>query len=248
MRSAAAAGARLHGHPRPAVRAAVERLGPVVAAAGDQRLPERQVEVDGPVERRRVGAAGERAPVRDLPGHRLRDADLGEQPHGGAEQAELVDRLVGAGAAQLRRPVGGEDEQRRRARRPPRARPGGSPPPPSRTCTGPARGRPDAFARPERQERRGPLVDADVQPDPRVAACNASASGADRDPGASTASVTPQRASSSTSTRASAVDGFTASPAPRSTSASRSPSAPGRRRRTTAAHASGSGAAGGPGR
>ena len=43
----------------------------------------------------------------------------------------------------------------------------------------------------------------------RSAAARASATGADREPGARTASVTPPRISSSTSTRAKAVEGFT---------------------------------------
>ena len=91
-------------------------------------------------------------------------------------------------------------------------------------------GRPDAFASPS---ARNPADRSSIRTCSRSrpaasAACSANASGADRDPGASTASRTPHRTSSSTSTRPSAVDGFTAPSRPtwRGSAAAGSPTRP----------------------
>ena len=93
-----------------------------------------------------------------------------------------------------------------------------------------AAGRPDAFASPS---ARNPADRSSIRTCSRSrpaasAACSANASGADREPGASTASRTPHRTSSSTSTRASAVDGFTARsrPAGRGSAAAGPPTRP----------------------
>ena len=89
-----------------------------VVGVGDQRLAEREVEVDRarvPVpEPARDGQrpADERAPVRVLAGTAFRHADLVEHPYRVAVQLHLVGGLVGADTAQLRRPVGGEHDER----------------------------------------------------------------------------------------------------------------------------------------
>ncbi len=109
--------------PRRPVRPPVQRLRPgspvsPVRVAGHQRLAQGQVQVHraGQAARRPAGQApgptGQRAPV---PGHArpgLGHADLAEPAHCVPVQLELVDGLVGAGAAQLGRPVGGQHQQR----------------------------------------------------------------------------------------------------------------------------------------
>ena len=137
---------------------------------GHKGLAERQVEMDrtgiaAEPFRGRERPAGHRPPGGVLPGPVVRRADLDEQPHRVAVQLELVDGLVGAGAAQLGRPVGGEQQQRHvRVRRLEhgwvqvgRGRPGGGD-----DGHRAARG----LREPEREEGRGPLVDPDVQPQP----------------------------------------------------------------------------------
>ncbi len=89
-----------------------DRLRPVVVAVGHQRLAERQVEVH-----RLVGVGpGHRAADQPAPDGVLPAAALGHgELHGvgrRAEHAPLVHGLVGAGAVQLDRPVGGQHQQR----------------------------------------------------------------------------------------------------------------------------------------
>ena len=64
--------------------------------------------------RGRVSAAGNRTEVKEPGIVGVVDARLAEPPHRRAVELDLVDRLPGPDAAQLRRPVGGEDEQRHR--------------------------------------------------------------------------------------------------------------------------------------
>ena len=161
------------GPPRPASpRRSAGRHPP---ASGHERLAQAQVEVNRPRHgaRRprggRPGAAGQGAPVGVHPRPGLRHADLAEPAHRAPVQLQLVDRLVRAGATQLRGPVGGEHEQRharlvgldhrrvemrgRGARR------------------ADHRDRPAAHLRqPQREERGRPLIDPHVQPQaPRAA-------------------------------------------------------------------------------
>ena len=164
----------------------------------DERIAERQVQVHGPGRRAaRVehGPRRQRAPRRPhrLVGH----ARVGEPAHGAAEEVTLVDRLGRGHVAQLGRPVGGAHEQRhlglvgldhrgvelgggRAARAQEHGRAAGGQPSP--------RARKDA----ERsswwtcRRRSG-------------SAASARASGVEREPGATTASVTPARTHSSTS-------------------------------------------------
>src|SRR5690606_6577769 len=92
-----------------------ERLAPLVIPSGDQRLPEREVEVHraaaGAAERRRARPAHLAAPVRVLPGALLRDGEFVEEADFGAEQPVLVDRLVGAGRPEFRWAVRGQHHQ-----------------------------------------------------------------------------------------------------------------------------------------
>ena len=76
----------------------------------EQRLAERQVEMDRPGARRRERPLGERPPRHRIGfvGHRC----VAEPPHRAPVQLDLVDRLRGADAAQLGRSVGGEHEHR----------------------------------------------------------------------------------------------------------------------------------------
>ena len=121
-------GVRGHAGPRPAVgtpgrpggqagitgRAGRVRVGVLV----DQGLAERDVELHRPG----VGGAGARGAVEDAadrrpPAVRGAGAFLGQRehdagPHRGAEQARLVDGLVGARADELERAVGADDDQR----------------------------------------------------------------------------------------------------------------------------------------
>ena len=89
-------------------------------------------------------------------------------------------------------------------------------------------GRPDANASPS---ARNPAVRSSMRTCSRrrpaaSAACRANASGALREPGHSTASVTPQRTSSSTTVRAASVAGFTAGSPRSAPAAARWPPAP----------------------
>ncbi len=113
--------------PRRPVGPPVQRLGPAVAAGtgrgggvgqpGDQRVPQRQVQVHRPGEaavrpgRGRPGPAGQRPPVRVHPGAGFRHPRLSEPADRPAVEFQLVNGLVGAGAAQLGRPVGGQHQQ-----------------------------------------------------------------------------------------------------------------------------------------
>ncbi len=120
-------GAAGKARPYPPVRAAVQWLGPAarrtalarrVRQAGHQRLTQRQVQVHRPgdpvagARGGRPGAAGQRPPVGVHARPRLRHPGLAEPADRVPVQLDLVDGLVRAGAAQLRRPVGGEHEQR----------------------------------------------------------------------------------------------------------------------------------------
>ena len=190
--------------------------GRVAAAVGHQRLGEGQVEVHRagrPAARPGRGGhrpADERPPLRVLGGRVDRDRRAGGEPHRAPEEARLADGLVGPGADQLRGPVGGQGEQRhagvgrlqhrgvqvrrgRAGRRADRHR-----------AAGPQR-------EPEGQEPARALVDPHVQPQParRVGRVQRERQRGVAGPGHSTASVTPQRTSSSTITWACAVDGFT---------------------------------------
>ena len=124
--------------PRPGSTAR-RRAGPRAAAGrgADERLAERQVEVDRPGaaarRRRRLddGPGGERARQVDRAAS-VGDAGVVEPAHGGAVEVGLVDRLGRPDVAQLGRPVGRAHDAA--ARRPggPRPRRGGARPPPCR--------------------------------------------------------------------------------------------------------------------
>ncbi len=113
-------GVRGDAGPRPAVGTPGRPRGQpgVVGVLGDQRLAQRDVELDRP----RVGRPGARGAVEDAadrgpPAHGGARALLGERqhdarPHRAAEQAGLVDGLVGAGPDQLERAVGADDDER----------------------------------------------------------------------------------------------------------------------------------------
>ena len=81
-----------------------------------QRLAPGQVEVDRSRTRLAAssppGPAGDRAVVEQTLVVGLVCADFAEPAHGVAVELDLVDRLPGADAAQLRRPVGGQRDQR----------------------------------------------------------------------------------------------------------------------------------------
>ncbi len=84
-------------------------------ARGNERLPERQVEVHGT--RRRTtrlgnGATRHRAPGRARTGPVRRWTGIVEPPHRAAEEVGLIDRLAGAGITQLRGPVGRAHDER----------------------------------------------------------------------------------------------------------------------------------------
>ena len=172
-----AAGRTVSRCPLPAARPRVPGRRPAAARpripgrrpVRDERVTERQVQVHRPgraargAGRRPPGPAGQRPPVGRLPGAFLRRADLAEPAHRVAVQLDLVDGLVGAGAAQFRRAVRGQHQQRNarlagldhRGVEAGRRRPG----------------RADHAHRPaarlgqaQRQVRRRALVDTDVQP------------------------------------------------------------------------------------
>ena len=169
---AAAPANRVHGAPpgRPASDSwpGRARHGPV-GVAGHQRLAQRQVQVHraGHAARRAAGQgpgpAGQRAPVPGQARPGLGHADLAEPAHRVPVQLELVDGLVGAGAAQLGRPVGGQHQQRHaglvglddRGVEVRRGRARGA-----QHRGGPAAG----LGQAQGQERRRPLVDPNVQP------------------------------------------------------------------------------------
>ncbi len=83
------------------------RLGPERIAPGQV-----QVHRPAPAERLRDCPAGDRAVVQQAIVVRIVAADFAEPAHGGAVEADLVDRLPRADAAQLRRPIGSEGDQR----------------------------------------------------------------------------------------------------------------------------------------
>ena len=94
-------------------------------------------------------------------------ADLAEPPHRVAVELQLVDGLARARIAQLRRPVGGAHDERhpcvtRLQHRGMEVRGGGA-----RGAQHDGRA-PGHFGCPQREERRGSLVEVDVQPDPVV--------------------------------------------------------------------------------
>ena len=113
------------------------------------------------LERRVVGAAGERAHPAQPLGARVVRADLEEPLRRVAEQLQLVDRLPGAVLTQLRRPVGGEQQQRharlegldRRGRQLGGGRAGGA---------GDRDGQPRGLREPQREEPGAALVDVRV--------------------------------------------------------------------------------------
>ena len=160
--------------PRLPAGTPVERLRPLLAAAGYQRLAEGQVEVHRArqaadrARRVRPGLTGQRAPVTDRARPGLGQAALAEPAHRGAVQLDLVDGLVGADPPQLRGPVGGEHDERHaglvgfdhRGMEVGRCRARG------------AQHRHRAAAglgQAERGERGGALVDPDMQPRPLLA-------------------------------------------------------------------------------
>ncbi len=154
---------RLEARPRLSVCAPAQRLRPVPGRGlvgpggrppgtprggqvGGERVAEGQVQVDrarpaGQAARAAggisPGLAGQRPPVCGRPGAPFGHAGLAEPAHRAAVQLDLVDRLVGAGAPELGRPVGGKDQQRDRGLTRPRSRPGGSWPPPCPRYTAP---------------------------------------------------------------------------------------------------------------
>ncbi len=111
-------------HPGVAVRRAVEVAAPSVADPRHDRLLELQVEVHGPGSvgpepalRGAGGTGGECAPGDDLPPLHLAAAGLGRGDVGlhadrATEQPRLLGGLVGVGAAEPGRPVGGEEHER----------------------------------------------------------------------------------------------------------------------------------------
>ena len=132
-------------------------------------------------------SAGERQDRHGLPARS--QVEGGDE---GAEEADLVGGLVGAGAAQPGRAVGGDRDERVRRRGRPRAPPGAGWRPPCPTCRSP----PPA-TRPWSARGRGTRPSARrsgcaAGPAPAAAASYAAnASGALREPGASTTSRTP---------------------------------------------------------
>ena len=183
----------------------------------DERVTERQVQVHRTrratrgAGRRTPGPARQRPPVPRLPGAFFRRANLAEPAHRVAVQLDLVDGLVSAGPAQFRRAVRGQHQQRhaRFAGLDHRRMEAAAAVPDVQTTH---TGRPLAWPGPARHtppsaRRCGRAAGTP----PRCARANSSiASGALREPGASTASVIPQRISSSARVTASAVEGFTA--------------------------------------
>ena len=155
----------------PAGRDSGARRGPGVRQARHQRIPQRQVQVHRPGKapvrpgRRRPRVAGQRPPVGIHPRAGLRHPGLGEPADRPAVEFQLVNGLVGAGAAQLGRPVGGQHQQRdaglvrldHRGVEVGRRRPRGAD----------HRDRPPAgLGQPQGQERRRPLINPHMQAQP----------------------------------------------------------------------------------
>ena len=126
------------------------------SALGHERLLERRVHVDragrGP-ERRLDRAPARIAPGRDVV-RRSRDRRLHVGARVPAEQVVLVDRLVRARAAQVRRPVGGDEQERASATATPRRPPARAPRPRSRSSSPRPPGRPSPSPRRARRTRR----------------------------------------------------------------------------------------------
>jgi hypothetical protein len=166
------AGAPHRSGPGPPGRTAVEGLGERGSEPWHERFAERDVAVH------RSGGGTHPAGLRPRPAHRgapvadrrrvvLGDTDLAEPPDGVTVELHLVDGLVRCGVPQLRWPVGGEDDERHppavgldhrgeevRGRGARRAHHRG--------------GTTAAAGEPQREERRGALVDADVDAHPVV--------------------------------------------------------------------------------
>ena len=164
---------------------------------GQQRLAERDVEVDGsgrsrdaPSPRR---ARQPSARARRVAGSPSKQRQLGEPLGMPAEDAVLVDGLRRAAVPQLGRPVGGEDDERH-ARQYDASTTAGSKlrRPPSRRSRATATGRRGGPRQAEREEPGRPLVEQHADAEPGCAR-SASASGVDREPGHTTASRTPGR-------------------------------------------------------
>ncbi|GBD46016.1 hypothetical protein HRbin41_00835 [bacterium HR41] len=91
--------------------------GVVAPAAGwqrSERFAQRKVDVHRPGaggQCARMGAGRQRAVVDERLGRRCVVAGVDEPTHRPPEDPELVDRLAGAGVAQLGRPIGGERQQ-----------------------------------------------------------------------------------------------------------------------------------------
>ena len=156
----------------------------------------------GPVlERRRIGAAGERAHPAQPLAARLVVADLEEPLRGPAQQLQLIDRLPGPVLTQLGWPVGGQDEQGH-ARLAGLDRGGQE----LGGCRSRGAGDRDGHARglgeAEREEAGAALVDVGIALKARLVR-ERQRSGALRDPGEVQAARIPQRASSSTNARSS---------------------------------------------
>ena len=192
--------------PRPVVGAAgrVDQL----VAGGHQRLAERQVEVHRPGRTgpsaaptaRRGRARATRRPRRDgrsAPRARGTSAPPHRRASPGRRSGRRRCRAARAVGRRCTRSSG-------RGRGGPRAPRGGSSRPRCPTCTAAIAGRPLARARPRAKnaaERSSRCTCTRIRSSP----ASASASGAEREPGARHASVTPWRTHSSTSVRAKAV-------------------------------------------
>ena len=176
--------------------------------SGAERLAPGQVQVDRAgadlAARPRQRPAGDRAHVEEARVVGLVGADFAEPAHRFAEGLDLVDRLAGADAAQLRRPVGAEDDQRQRRfvglgdrgvvvreRRPRGAEQR------HRLARSPARRRGRRRQPSARRRSPSPRSPAPAKAPPRA--------GVDRDPGETTARVSPPRANSSAKAEARAV-------------------------------------------
>jgi hypothetical protein len=163
--------------PGGTVRAAVQGLGPALLSGTGklrgERVTQGEVEVDRSGQAARAARrlcprlTGQRAPVRGCSGPWFWHAGLAEPAHRAAEQLDLVDGLVSAGAPELGRPVGGERQQRHagliglddRGMEVGRRRARGA----QHRCRAPAR-----LGQAEGGKRRGALVDPDVQPHPAL--------------------------------------------------------------------------------
>ena len=79
----------------------------------DKWFAKREVQMDGSVRRFGKRARRQAPPEPRRIGQLDRRSGVEEPSHRGAVEPLLVDRLVGAGALQLRWPVGGDDDERR---------------------------------------------------------------------------------------------------------------------------------------